>query len=270
MLLASHDTALTQELERGLVSDGYHVVTAHTGRETVELARTQHPHGILLDVRIAPPGYELCRALHAVLLGTPIILLHHGSPTREEQFAAVGAGAWDLRGAPCDVADLLLRLAVYIEPRLELDRVSKESLMDGLTGVYNDQGLARRAAELSAIATRYGLALACVVFRPADQQPSRAAVDRLAVTFRSVGRASDAVGRTGPAEFTIFAPATNAWTVTRLVRRLTDSAEDELLPLPEPGRGRYRTGYSVIPASHIISPSTLLARAREALESPRH
>jgi len=70
-------------------------------------------------------------------------------------------------------------------------------------------GVTRSKEHEALRATRHGLALACAVFRPATQLPNHAAVDRLALAFKSAGRASDALGRTGRAEFAVFAPARN-------------------------------------------------------------
>jgi len=82
----------------------------------------------------------------------------------------------------------------------------------------------------------------------------------MARAFRSVGRASDALGRTGPTEFAVFAPASNTWAAARLVRRLADSAERNS-PVG------VRSGYSAAVAAQKISPHVLLSRARNAMES---
>ncbi|HEY3220336.1 MAG TPA: hypothetical protein VGJ80_06370 [Gemmatimonadales bacterium] len=262
ILLASSVAGQTRDLHDALLAAGYRVITAQDERETLEQANTQHPHAIVLDAEIAPPGFDLCRTLRTIVLAAPLILLHPGQPSRDQQLEAARAGAWDLRGEPLDIEDILAHLAIYLEPKLELERISDERFVDRVSGLYNHQGLARRAGELCAIATRYGLALACVVFRPAVLRATRAAGDKLALTFKSVGRASDAVGRTGPAEFAVFAPASNTWAASRVARRLTDSAELG-------GRVGVLTGYSAVPASQWISPYTLLSRARTALETHR-
>ena len=268
VLLASHDATQVRELTTAATNAGFRLIIAHDERQTLEHAHSARPHGILLDANIAPPGYGLCRTLRTISLATPIVLIRADHPTRDEELEAVRAGAWELRGAPLDIEHLLLHLCAYMEAKLELDRVSEECLVDRVSGLYNHVGLVRRADELAALATRYGLALACVVFRPAEKLPGRIASDRLARVFRSVGRASDAVGRTGPAEFAVFAPAGTPSAAERLVRRLTDSAEREFGSLPERGaRAGVRSGFSSASGSHKISSHTLLARARNALES---
>jgi len=261
ILLSSPEPWLAQELSSPLSAAGFRVVATHDEPQTLECAHSRRPHAIVLDVAIAPPGFGLCRTLRSASLATPIVLVCQRPPPRDDVLEAVRAGAWDFRGVPLDVEDLVLRIVAYVEPKLELDRVSEECLVDRVSGLYNHLGLAKRADELAALATRHGLALACMVFRPGNELPSRTASDRLALTFKSVGRASDAVGRTGRAEFAVFAAAGNAWAAKRLVHRLTDRATGY-------SNGFYvRSGYSATAPSQKISAYTLLARARSALES---
>jgi len=263
ILLATKDAGRSRGLAGSLADAGFRVVTTHDERDTIEKAQTQRPHGIVVDVAVAPPGYELCRTLRSVSLGTPIVLTTSRPPTRDEKLEAVRAGAWDLCATPLDIEHFVARLGAYVEPKVELDRVSEECLIDGVSGLYNELGLARRAAELAALATRHGFALACVVFRPSDALATHMASDQLALTFKTVGRSSDAVGRTGRAEFAVFAPASNAWAATRLVHRLTDRAGGY-------GTGiDLRSGYSSAHPAHKIASHTLLARARSALEAAR-
>ena len=61
-----------------LEEKGYHVITAQSGREGLEKARTMRPNAILLDV-VMPEmdGFETCERLKADLLtqDIPIIML---------------------------------------------------------------------------------------------------------------------------------------------------------------------------------------------------
>lgn len=267
ILLASSESWLIQQLRDALIIGAFRVTVAHTERETVEQAQTENPHGIIVDAGIAPPGYGLCTTLRTIALGTPIVLTRAGEITRAVQLEALRAGVWAVRSSPIDTEELMLRLAVYVEPKLELQRLGAECMVDQISGLYNPVGLARRADELAALATRQGLALACIVFRPQRPLPNQAASDRLALSFRTVGRRSDAVGRTSHAEFAVFAPATNTFAAERLVRRMTDAVALEFGYLPERGgRVAIRAGVSATQATHKISPPTLLARARANLE----
>ena len=268
VLAATTNERQRQELSDILSSAGFRVRHANDERELVELVHSQPPDAIVIDSAIAPPGYALCTTLHTYALVTPIVLIvPDGVSPREEQ-DGLRAGAWAVLGTPIDANALLLRLAIFIEPKRELDRVSGDSLMDRVSGLYNYLGLSQRAAELAALATRHGLALACAVFRPETQLPNHHTGDRLALAFKRVGRASDALGRIGRAEFAVFGPATNTWAAARLVARLRDHVERAFGILREQHQPvGVRVGYITAPAAQKISPSTLLAHARSALET---
>jgi PleD family two-component response regulator len=267
VLLAGLGAEQTQDLSNALLRGGFRVVTAGDARQTVDVAQSHAPHAIILGTALAAPDYTLCLALRTLALATPIVVLGSGELQGSEQLAAFRAGAWDAISAPYDLTELLLRLELFVAPRLELDRVSEERLLDRESGLYTPGGLARRAIELAALATRHGLTLACAVFRPAEALPTRADDDRLAVALRQAGRASDALGRTGQAEFAVFAPASTTLVATRLMLRITDSIEHQLGFVAKHGTGiGIRSGCSMSYSLHHISPPALLARARTALE----
>src|SRR2546423_14395178 len=186
ILLATSQAWQQRDLGTALINGGFSVITANDEREASDLTQTRRPHAIILDIDFAPPGYGACMTLRTLAFATPIVLTCPGEVTRAQQLAAMRAGAWEVYGAPIDIEKLLLRLAAFVEPKLELDRVSEECLVDSVSGLYNPAGLARRAAELAALATRQGLTLACAAFRPAQKLPTRAAGDRLALAFKGV------------------------------------------------------------------------------------
>jgi len=267
VLLAGLGAEQTQDPSNALLRGGFRVVTASDARQAADVVQSHAPHAIILGADLAAPDYSVCRTLHALAAATPIIVLGNGELHGSEQLAAFRAGAWDAISDPYDLAELLVRLELFIEPRLQLDRVSDERLFDRASGLYTPSGLARRAIELAALATRHGLTLACAVFRPAEALPTRADDDRMAVALRHAGRASDALGRTGQAEFAVFAPASSTLVATRLMHRITDSVEHQLGFVAQHGAGvGIRSGCSMSYSLHHISPPALLARARIALE----
>jgi CheY-like chemotaxis protein len=273
LLLANGDEMYRRSLESVLTQGGYRVVTADSGDDALVQARRHRPDGIILDVELARPrNYAMCRALRAdpaVALATPIVLTTAGRATRAQQLDALRAGAWELRGDPLDTEELLLRLAAYVQGKLEVDRLGTEGLVDRASGLYNAAGVARRAEELAALTARQGLALACAVFRLADGVQNGDDGDRLALAFKHAGRISDAIGRTGPMEFAVFAPATDGPAAARLVTRLADSVSRAFTV----GGGgspavSLRAGYSAAAAAARMDPGALLARARAALDAP--
>ena len=280
VLLANADTWLTESLESVLTQGGYQVVATAERQQVLELARRYLPDGILLDTGLdqrTSDNLTLCRTLRAdpsISRATPIILLTAGPALRAQQVDALRAGAWELRGDPLDMEELVLRLGVYVQGKLEVDRLGSEGMVDRASGLYNDVGMARRAAELAAFTVRQGLPLACAVFQPSNGILTASSADRLALAVRNAGRISDAVCRTGPAEFTVFAPATDETGAEGLVQRISDAvARTAAVTLragvstapataKRPSGARTSTAF---PQPAQTSPDELLARARDAL-----
>lgn len=274
VLLANADKWLTESLASVLMQGGYRVLTTAKRQQALELARRHRPDAILLDMGLdqrASDNLALCRALRtdgSISRATPIILMTAGPALRTQQIDALRAGAWELRGDPLDMEELVLRLGVYVQGKLEIDRLGAEGLVDRASGLYNDAGITRRSTELAAFTAREGLPLACAVFQPENGVLTAGAADRLAMAFRRAGRISDAVGRTGPAEFTVFAPATDETGAEGLVQRITDAVSRS-------SRVKLRAGISTAPATTkrrsgagqppTASTTDLLARARNTL-----
>jgi len=280
VLLANADQWLTESLESVLTQGGYRVMATAKRQQVLELARRFLPDGLLLDLGLdqrATDNLALCRALRADLdisRAMPIILTTSGPALRAQQLEALRAGAWELRGDPLDMEELVLRLGVYVQGKLELDRIGAEGLVDRASGLYNDTGMTRRAAELAAFTARQGMPLACAVFQPADGVLTTGAADRLAIAFGRAGRISDAVCRTGPTEFAVFAPATDETGAEGLVQRITDTVSRSAAvklragisaspaTAKRPSGGRTSTN---LPQPPPTSTTELLDRARNAL-----
>jgi DNA-binding response OmpR family regulator len=277
VLLANADKWLTESLESVLTQGGYRVITTAKRQQVLEMARRQLPDAILLDLGLdqrASDNLTLCRALRAdgmISRATPIILMTVGPALRQQQIDALRAGAWELRGDPLDIEELVLRLSVYVQGKLELDRVTNEGLIDQINGLYNETGVTRRASELAAFTAREGLPFACAVFEPRDASLAGSAADRLAIAFRRAGRVSDAIGRTASVEFTVFAPATDEAGAEGMVQRITDAVSSSAgVRLrsgisTDVGRPRASRTSSAFTDPHRLTPPDLRARARDAL-----
>jgi CheY-like chemotaxis protein len=287
VLLANGDKWLTESLESVLIQGGYRVIATDKRPQVLELARRHLPDGVLLDMALDQRGSDslaLCRGLRAdpiISRATPIILTTAGPALRAQQLDALRAGAWELRGDPLDMEELVLRLGVYVQGKLEVDRLGAEGLVDRTSGLYNDVGMTRRAAELAAFTARQGLPLACAVFQPANGSGGGGAgltpgsADRLALAFQRAGRISDAVCRTGATEFAVFAPATDEGGAQGLVQRISDAVARSAAVKLKAGvsiapagakrtSGTMRTS-AAVPQPALPSTADLLEQARSAL-----
>jgi PleD family two-component response regulator len=281
VLIANDQEWSARSLESILEPSGYSVVRAYTGQQALERARTAQPDLIILDAQMSDVhGFEVCRLLRSdprFSATTPIIITTSGPSGRTQRLEAYRAGAWEFLGQPLDGEALLLKLATFLQCKLEVDSLRDESLLDPGTGLYNMRGLARRAHEIGADAFRRRDALACVVFSPeaeaaGPEEPLDEEVQRIAEQvgqlFKRTGRSSDAIGRLGQSEFAVIAPATSSEGALRLIQRMGGTIESA--PIPVRGGERYlkvRAGYCAVPdfAESPVDAVELLLRATTAL-----
>ena len=282
VLIANDQEWSARSLESILGPNGYAVVRAYTGQQALERARTSQPDIIILDAQMPDiHGFEVCRALRGdprFSSTTPIVITTSGPSGRTQRLEAYRAGAWEFLGQPLDGEALLLKLHTFLQSKRQVDLLREENLLDSGTGLYNMRGLARRAREIGSDAIRRREALACVVFAPEsevettdEEAPEEELVrvaDQVGAVFRQVGRVSDAIGRLGPTEFAVIAPATGADGAVRLVNRLGGAVEATRIPVRGGERSvRVKAGYCAVPdfAESPVDAVELLLRATTAL-----
>jgi PleD family two-component response regulator len=285
VLIANDQEWSARSIESILGPSGYSVVRAYTGQQALERARTSQPDIIILDAQMPDMhGFEVCRALRndpRFSATTPIVITTSGPSGRTQRLEAYRCGAWEFLGQPLDGEALLLKLGTFLQSKQQVDILREENLLDSGTGLYNMRGLSRRAREIGADALRRREALACAVFAPEteldpdEEAPGEELLrmsDQVGTVFRQVGRGSDAIGRLGPAEFAVIAPATGAEGAMRLIDRLSGAVEATPIPVRGGERSvRIKAGYCAVPdfAESSIDAVELLLRATTALRDLR-
>jgi diguanylate cyclase (GGDEF)-like protein len=292
-LLADHRETRSQWLVRLLEDAGYGVLREQSGRNASERVSAAPPDLIVIaSVLPDMDGIELCRALRAgggISRSTPIFVTFGEAATREQRLAALRAGAWECLAPPHDTEEILLKANAYVGAKREADRARSEGLLDPATGLYNRQGLARRARELGSQAVREHAALGCVVLAvDIAAGPAGARGDDVAravacwvSALNAEARLSDVLGRLGATEFAVLAPGTNAAGARRLAERLSAIIEANAGPAPEGGEPtrpfatrpvvQVRCGYDAVANMGYapIEPIELLTRASAALRTGR-
>jgi len=120
ILVVEDDNTLQEMLEYNLARQGYQVITTDNGRSAIEIARTQNPNLILLDVMLPGiDGFEVCRILRKEL-SVPILML---TAKAEEVDKVVGLemGADDYLTKPFSMRELLARVKALLR-RVKLIR----------------------------------------------------------------------------------------------------------------------------------------------------
>ncbi len=289
VLVANDQEWSARSLESLLVSEGYRVVRAYTGRQALDRMGQYAPDLVVLDVQMPDfDGFEVCRQLRAdPRFGAtlPVMITTAGPAGRPQRIEAYRAGAWAFHGQPLDAEVLIGQIQSFVAAKWAADQVRDQSMLDAETGLYSRRGLTQRARELCSEAHRYRAPLACVVIAPETGEVSRspdgaaangngngetsALARRLAALFRRSGRSADAIGRIGKLEFAIMAPQTSAEGAERLVRRfdallqtVNSVAEHSVAAVP-----RLRAGYCAVSdvARESLDAEEMLSRASAAL-----
>jgi diguanylate cyclase (GGDEF)-like protein len=245
-----------RSLESVLMPNGFATLRAFTGAAAMEQARAREPDIVLVG-RSLPDidGLELCVAMREQqILGdrVPLLVTMHERPPRAERLAALRAGAWEVLAPPLDAEELILKLESYARAKFDSDRIRESGLLDARTGLYNANGLERRAAELGARAQRQRESLSCVILgviqpETVEDAAMARATEAMVAVLRRIARHSDVVGRIGQAEFAVLAPGTDAAQAVRLAERLADGfREAGVLSINGSGSVKLLGGYDSV------------------------
>jgi len=110
VLVVDDEKSVRDLLQSFLQGTGYQAITASNGEEAIELARSESPNAILLDVKMPGiNGVETCRRLRAEeqTRYIPVIMVTAFGTTETE---ATNAGADDLINKPFNLTDLAFRV----------------------------------------------------------------------------------------------------------------------------------------------------------------
>jgi PleD family two-component response regulator len=267
-------------LEQALAARGYTVCRAASGRNGIAHARASNPAAILVDVQLSDmPAPEVCRTLAAdpvVGATTPIFVAGPDDYARRLRLEALRAGAWGFIALPPVVDEVVAQLNTVTRAKRAADAMRSGGLLDEPTGLYNLQGMLRRAEELGAAAARQRHPLACIAFvLPHEPHSPGHAPETLVsacAALRDAVRASDVLGRIARAQFAVIAPETDGDGARRLAARAL-RAFDRISSVqaghdPTEPMGAARAGFCALMSEDAaaVTPEELLGRALGALQ----
>jgi DNA-binding response OmpR family regulator len=169
-------------LEYGLDKEGFEVLWAETGQRALDLARTQDPELVLLDIRLPDlSGFDVCRQLRAEGFRAPILML----TARDEELDKVlglELGADDYVVKPFSLRELTSRIRALLRRaygELAAADTSRARIRFGEIEVDLEGLLVRRAGRVVALTpTEFRLLRYLVAHpgRPTSRQALIAAV----------------------------------------------------------------------------------------------
>jgi two-component system KDP operon response regulator KdpE len=127
ILLIEDDPQIRRFLRASLVTQGYELIEAGTGREGLALAAARVPEVVLLDLGLPDmEGLEVIKQLRT-WSGVPIIILSARGQERDK-VANLDAGADDYRTTPFGVGELLARIRVALRKSLPAEESQQEPI----------------------------------------------------------------------------------------------------------------------------------------------
>jgi two-component system alkaline phosphatase synthesis response regulator PhoP len=114
ILIVDDEPEMVRGLEDNLRFEGYQTVSAHDGRQALELALREAPDLILLDVMMPDmSGWDVCRQLRAKSIDAPVIMLT-ARGEEVDRVRGLELGADDYVTKPFSPRELLARIRAVL------------------------------------------------------------------------------------------------------------------------------------------------------------
>ena len=114
ILIVEDERAVARGLEYGLQKEGFITSWAPDGKTALDLARTQEPHLILLDIRLPDiSGFDVCRILRQDGHRMPILMLTARGDA-VDRILGLELGADDYLSKPFDPRELAARIRAVL------------------------------------------------------------------------------------------------------------------------------------------------------------
>ncbi|SHO51294.1 GGDEF domain-containing response regulator [Anaerocolumna xylanovorans] len=223
-----------------LESSSLHIAIAHSGEESIPIAKTLRPTLILLDIMMTGiDGYETCKILKGFpeTKDIPIIFIT-GNNDSESVLRGFEVGAADYVSKPFIPEELKARVKVHmqnVKNQRELQLLMKElkemAITDYLTKLYNRRYFMEKLHEyVESDYTEFALILFDVDnFKNINDVYGHNAGDIALVNisniFRLILREEDTISRWGGEEFLVFLPNADIDTAMKIADKLRKEVE---------------------------------------------
>lgn len=142
ILVVDDEKRIVEILQAYLERDGYQVIAAYDGRSALELARSNSPDLIILDLMLPEvSGWDVCRELRRES-DVPIIMLTARDDTTDK-IIGLELGADDYVTKPFDPKEIISRARAVLR-RSDVKTISKSTLKVGEIMIDTNKRLVRR------------------------------------------------------------------------------------------------------------------------------
>jgi diguanylate cyclase (GGDEF)-like protein len=241
-ILIVDDSSDIIQIINDILEKDYEVFFAITGKKAINIALTENPDLILLDVMMPDMnGYEVCRKLKSYkqFHHIPIIFLTAMNDI-EDETKGLELGAIDYITKPFNPAIVKVRIKNHLELKRQRDILENLSSRDGLTGIANrrrfDEFLDQEWLRAKRKNTQLSLIMMDVDhFKQYNDNYGHLAGDdclkQIASTLeKQLKRPTDLVTRYGGEEFASILPDTNNEGALHIAKQFIESISELKIP----------------------------------------
>jgi diguanylate cyclase (GGDEF)-like protein len=275
LLLVDDDVESLAVARARLADGGIEISCAASGRAGLDVAKSEHPDLILLDLDMPDmTGFDVCRRLKAdpELCMIPVLFLS-GSGISTDKVRGLDLGAVDYITKPFDDFELTARVRAAIRTKHFQDLLIEHAHIDPLTGIANRRALMDRLQMEWARTQRHGGSLSFIMadidcFKRINDTYGHSIGDKVlqevATTIARQCRNSDLAARYGGEEFAIVVPNEAISGAIHLAERCRQELEKVNLPVKSESL-RPTASFGVADALEASSAELLVDRADQAL-----
>jgi two-component system cell cycle response regulator len=285
VILAHADPTTRRRYDRVLTRTRHAVSVVETAAEAVDLARTEQPDVVLVDVALGGAD-ELVASLKGdpVAYRAAVVLVERAGLDLEAAVAALRRGVQDFLVEPVDDAELVARVEAagrtkVLQEELVVQSQRLEALIfeDPLTGLSNRRFILTQLAAQVSAARRHGRPFSVAMldidhFKAVNDRHGHAAGDHVLAEVTQVLRrnlrAEDQLGRLGGEEFLALLPDADDPAAAAAAEKLRAEVEHRAIEVE---------GHAVDVTISIgwatwdgEAPDALLRRADDALYDAKH
>jgi len=264
--------------------NGHEVLIAQDGPQGLDLARSQLPDLILLDLVLPQmDGYEVCKKLKQEDKTSiiPVIMLTSKAEPGDK-VRGLQIGAVDYVTKPFDEAELLARVNIHLRLRELYEALQEKNRQlqelancDGLTGLFNHRYFHEQLTQDFLRAKRYYEPLSCVLFdidyfKRCNDTYGHKVGDHVLMSvgglIKKVIRDSDLAARYGGEEFAVILYHTPVAGAYQAAERIRVTVKDQTFHKDDQAfQITISAGVASVPHANITDPIKMIECADQAL-----
>jgi two-component system, cell cycle response regulator len=276
LLLIDDSPSMHRLLAFKLKHEGVEFLTCFSGQEGVDLASSNRPALILLDLNMPEmDGFQVLRALKndSRTIDIPVIVLS-GNSDPEDKVRAFELGAMDFVCKPFDIHELRARIQSAIRISRLMSMLEKRAQIDGLTGLWNRAYFNDRLPRDLSNAVRTHSTMTLVMcdldhFKKVNDTFGHPAGDAVLQGYAKILtgelRSYDVPCRYGGEEFAIILPDTTADNAATICERIRLAIEARRWPNYPDIRATSSFGLTTLGVGNGSSPEEWIEAADRAL-----